>query len=415
MFYLIDLIIFAHKKFKMKKFWNNYIEAYKGLSNATWILALVMFINRSGAMVVPFLGVYLNNSLGFDLEDAGIVLSCFGIGSIIGGFTGGYLTDKLGSFKIQTFSLFACIPIYLYLPQLQDFMSLCIGITCLSTVTEILRPANSASVYNFAKPENLTRAFSLNRMALNLGYSIGPAIGGFIAAYSFDWLFYTNAIMIFCAGIIYFFYFKNRQQNEKNQSVDIPRENIVKKSAYKDVKFIWFSIFVSLYAFCFFQILNTLPLFYKNEVGLNEKEVGFLIAFSGIIVFLLEMVIVHYVEHKFSVARILIYGSILCGLTFLVLIPSQTILMLYFSMFLLCISEILVMPFTATVAANRSNHLNRGSYMAINGISFSIANVFSPLFGTKIANIYGFNALWLVNGSVILIACFGFYWIMKKM
>jgi len=400
----------------MKKFWNNYIEAYKGLSNATWILALVMFINRSGAMVVPFLGVYLTSQLGFSLDRAGIVLSCFGIGSIIGGLVGGFLTDKFGSFKIQTFSLFACIPVYLYLPELTTFSSLCLGIGLLSSITEILRPANSASVYNFAKPENLTRAFSLNRMALNLGYSIGPAIGGFIAAYSFSWLFYTNAIMIFCAGLVYFFYFRNRIENPKQNQSDLREDKPVeRKSAYTDVKYIWFSVFVAFYAFCFFQILNLLPLFYKDEVGLSEQEIGLLIAFSGVIVFLLEMIIVHWIEHKYTISKILIIGSILCGLTYLVLIPSQHIVMLYFSMFLLCISEILVMPFTATVAANRSNHLNRGSYMALNAISFSIANVFAPLVGTRIASNYGFNVLWLTNGALIFFACLGFYWIMKKM
>ena len=73
------------------------------------------------------------------------------------------------------------------------------------------------------------------------------------------------------------------------------------------------------------------------------------------------------------------------------------------------------MPFTATVAANRSNHLNRGSYMALNAISFSIANVFAPLVGTRIASNYGFNVLWLTNGALIFFACLGFYWIMKKM
>jgi len=400
----------------MKKYWENYIGAYKGLSNATWILALVMFINRSGAMVVPFLGVYLTSKLGFDLDKAGIVLSFFGVGSIIGGLVGGYLTDKFGSFKIQSFSLFACIPVYLYLPELESFFSLCLGIACLSSITEILRPANSASVYNFARPENLTRAFSLNRMALNLGYSIGPAIGGFIAAYSFSWLFYTNAIMIFSAGLVYFFYFKNRIENPQNNITDLREEQPIKKiSAYRDRNYVLFSVFVAFYAFCFFQILNLLPLFYKDEVGLSEQEIGLLIAFSGVIVFLLEMIIVHYVEYKYTISKILIFGSILCGLTYLVLIPSQHIIMLYFSMFLLCISEILIMPFTATVAANRSNNLNRGSYMALNAISFSIANVFAPLVGTRIASNYGFNMLWLTNGGLICIACFGFYWIMKRM
>ncbi|MDN3710174.1 hypothetical protein QW060_25195 [Myroides ceti] len=49
-----------------------------------------------------------------------------------------------------------------------------------------------------------------------------------------------------------------------------------------------FSVCVALYAFCFFQILNTLPLFYKNVALLDEKNVGILMAFNGIIVFTLR-------------------------------------------------------------------------------------------------------------------------------
>lgn len=401
----------------LKNYWKNYISAYQGLSSATWLLALVMFINQSGSMVLPFLGVYMTTVLDFSIKNAGIVLSTFGLGSILGSFVGGWLTDKFGSYKIQVFSLFCSIPFYLLLLVFNTFETLCISIFFLSFVKELFRPANSASVSFYAKPENITRAFSLNRMALNLGYSIGPAIGGFLAAVSYDLLFYVNGTMSFFAGLLFLFYFKNRKGNAPKERVITEKHEEITKapSAYTDVKFLFFSAFIAIYAFCFFQILNTLPLFYKNIALMSEKEVGLLMAFNGIVVFLLEMALVHYAEKKFSLTANMIIGSVFCGIAYLVLIPSHAIWVLYLSIFVISISEILIMPFASTVAVNRSSASNRGSYMGLNGISFSIAFVTSPLIGTAIAESYGFTNLWIFNCIMIVITSIGFYFLMKKM
>lgn len=400
---------------KLKLYWKNYLAAYQGLSNATWLLALVMFINQSGSMVLPFLGVYMTTVLDFSLKNAGIVLSAFGVGSILGSLVGGWLTDKLGSYKVQTFSLFLSIPFYVIIPIFQSFESLCLAIFFLSFIKELFRPANSASVSYYANPKNITRAFSLNRMALNLGYSIGPAIGGFLAAVSYNFLFYTNAVMSFLAGLLFFFYFRNKKGNEPKKVVSEKAQQMNSKSAYTDGKFVLFSIFIAIYAFCFFQILNTLPLFYKNVALMSEKEVGLLMGFNGIVVFILEMALVHYAEKKFTLSSTMIIGSLFCGLSFLVLIPTHTVWILYMSIFLISISEILIMPFASTVAVNRSNIFNRGSYMGLNGISFSIAFITSPLLGTMIAENLGYTELWIFNCVMILLATAGFYFIMKKM
>lgn len=400
----------------LKAYWKNYISAYHGLSNATWLLALVMFINQSGSMVLPFLGVYMTTVLDFSLENAGIVLSTFGVGSILGSLIGGWLTDKFGSFKIQAFSLFLSIPFYLIVPFFKTFETLCIAIFFLSFIKELFRPANSASVSYYARPENLTRAFSLNRMALNLGYSIGPAIGGFLAAVSYSFLFYTNALMSFAAGILFIIYFKNRKGHAPEKIIADKSEQIAKtKSAYADSKFLLFSLFIAIYAFCFFQILNTLPLFYKKVALMNEKEIGLLMAFNGIVVFVLEMALVHFAEKKFTLSTNMVIGSLFCGASFLILMPSHMVAILYLSIFLISISEILVMPFASTVAVNRSLPANRGSYMGLNGISFSAAFVTSPLIGTYIAENFGFTNLWIFNCLMIAVASIGFYIVMKKM
>jgi len=73
----------------MKNIYLNYISSFKGLSREIWFLAFVTFINRAGTMILPFLSRYLNEELEFTLEDVGIILSFFGIGSLVGHYLGG--------------------------------------------------------------------------------------------------------------------------------------------------------------------------------------------------------------------------------------------------------------------------------------------------------------------------------------
>src|SRR4051812_32633167 len=81
-----------------------YKRAYKGLSKETWFLSLVILINRSGTMVVPFMTMYATQKLGFSIPEAGIIMSFFGIGTVIGTFKGGKITDTIGYHKVQLFA-----------------------------------------------------------------------------------------------------------------------------------------------------------------------------------------------------------------------------------------------------------------------------------------------------------------------
>ena len=71
-----------------------------------------------------------------------------------------------------------------------------------SIISETFRPANSVAITKYARPENLTRAFSLNRMAINLGF-LYPALGGILSSVSYELLFITNAVGAILAGIFY--------------------------------------------------------------------------------------------------------------------------------------------------------------------------------------------------------------------
>jgi len=403
----------------MKKYFQLYLNAYRGLSQAAWMLSLVMLINRIGAMVIPFLGLYMTEHLHFSLKETGIVLSFFGLGAISGSYIGGKLTDKLGHFKVQLFSLFLTVPLFFLLTLLKTPAVLSIGIFVLSLTAETFRPANSVSIAYYAKPQNLTRALSLNRMALNLGFSIGPAMGGLLAAFSYNWLFYGNGISAALAGFVFYIYFRRREGNEnllrKAKSLKTQTGTLA-KSPYQDKPFLIFCFLCALYGICFFQLLSTLPLYYKQVFKLEDSGVGIILAFNGFVVFVLEMFLVHIAEKKFTSFQTITIGTVFLAISFLLLLnTSGGVWILFLSMFIFSISEILVLPFTSTIALKRALKSNQGAYMGLNGLAFSASHVLSPSIGTQIAANFGFNTLWLSTAILALLTTVGFYLIRNKL
>jgi predicted MFS family arabinose efflux permease len=381
------------------------------------MLSAVMLINRIGAMVLPFLGVYMVAELKFTLSQTGVVLSCFGLGAMAGSTLGGWLTDKVGHFRVQLTSIILSVPVFFLLPLLKDVFSLSVGVFVLSTITETFRPANSVSISVYAKPENITRSFSLNRMAINLGFSVGPALGGILAAISFKLLFFGNGITALLAGLLFYFYFKDLPVNKDRELLHHAKD--VKKvktgiSPWKDKPFLAYSFFCCLYSICFFQLLSTLPLFYRKVHHLTEGEIGLILASNGAAVFFLEMLLVQIAERRMRSANVITLGVLLGACSFLILLIPSGIWVLFLAMFIMSLSEIFAMPFMATVTVKRGSKDRKGAYMGLNALSVSAAFVFSPLIGTFVAEHFGFSALWIGTTVVGIATAFGFKWAFNK-
>ena len=381
------------------------------------MLSAVMLINRIGAMVLPFMGVYMVAELKFTISQTGVVLSCFGLGAMAGSALGGWLTDKVGHFRVQLTSIILSVPIFFLLPLFKEVWSLAIGVFVLSIITETFRPANSVSISVYAKPENITRSFSLNRMAINLGFSIGPALGGILAAISFKLLFYGNGITALLAGLLFYFYFKDLPVNKNRELLqDAKDEKKIKTgiSPWRDRPFIIYSLYCCLYSICFFQLLSTLPLFYRQVHHLSERNIGLILASNGLVVFALEMLIVQVAERKMRATSVIIAGVFLGAVSFLILLITSGIWVLFLAMFIMSVSEILAMPFMATVTIKRGSTDRKGAYMGFNALSVSSAFVLSPLIGTFVAEHFGFSALWIGTAIVGIATAFGFKWVFSK-
>jgi predicted MFS family arabinose efflux permease len=394
-----------------------YTNSFKGLSKESWMLALVMLINRAGSMVLPFLGVYMTNHLHFSIENTGIVLSFFGIGSVIGSWLGGFITDKIGEYKVQSFSLLLSVPLFCLIPVFKTEVGVAAIILIQSIVSDAFRPANSVAITKYAKPENITRAFSLNRMAVNLGFSIGPALGGILSAISYEFLFFANALTALSAGILYIVFFKKRNKLARLKAQKVKEVIEIKKdsSPYRDGKFLLYCFFCMLFSICFFQLFSTLTIFYKDTAHLSQQNIGYLLGYSGFVVVLLEMGLVQVAEKYFSLAVTMFLGTFICGISYAMLGFDHSMLTLIVSMSLLCVGEIWALPFMSTITALRSGKNNKGAYMGLNGISFSIAFIVTPYLGTLIAEKLGFTTLWIGTGILATAIAMAFYFIVPWM
>ncbi len=391
-----------------------YADSFKGLSKEAWMLSIVMLINRSGSMVLPFLGVYMTDQLEFSIKESGLVLSFYGVGSVIGSWLGGYFTDKFGEYRVQSTSLFLSAPLFLLIPIFTSVEGMALIILLQSIISETFRPANSVAITKYARPENLTRAFSLNRMAINLGFSIGPALGGILSSVSYELLFITNAVGAILAGIFYVRFFRKRHKiyQKKMKEKPIVKEATEKeRSPYRDSPFLVYCLLCAIFSVCFFQFFNTIPIFYKEVAHLDQKSIGYILGYSGFIIVVLEMLVVNFADKYLTIAKTLLYGILMCAAAYAMLAINHHISLIMLSISILSVGEILVLPFMSTITALRSGKTNQGAYMGLNGMTFSISFIITPLLGTSVASDLGFNTLWIGSGVVLAFAGIAMYFV----
>ncbi|MGB1268463.1 MAG: MDR family MFS transporter [Flavobacteriaceae bacterium] len=375
----------------MKKIYFNYIDSFKGLSKEVWWLALITLINRAGTMVIPFLSLYLTESLDFSLSNVGWIMSAFGLGSVIGSWLGGKLTDKIGYYKVMLFSLLATGFLFFGLQYLTTFYSFCIGIFLVMLVADTFRPAMFVALSAYSKPENKTRSVTLIRLAINLGFSAGPAVGGLIITYlSYGGLFWVDGITCILASVLLL----NVLNPKTAKTID---EEIVEnpKSAYTDKTFWIFLVAMSLFGIVFLQFFSTIPLYYKDAHHLSELEIGIIMGMNGFIIFVLEMPLVKWLENsKRTKSGLMLFGAILTGLSFLVLNSTSWAGILIISMLLVTVGEMIAFPFSNAFAMDRSKRGNKGEYMALYSISFSVAHIFSHNGGMHLVEEFGYDYTW---------------------
>jgi hypothetical protein len=383
-----------------------YRAAYAGLPREVWWLAVALFVNRCGAMVLPFLTLYLTQKLGFSGALAGRMVSVYGVGAVCGAYLGGRLAERFGAIRFQTVCLFLAGPGFMLLPLWKTWPAMAANLFLVSLIAEAVRPANATAITQLTTPANRMRAFALQRLAANFGFSFGPAIGGLLATIDFKWLFFVDGFSTMAAGGALLAIF--RMQRIK-RAVDVHASAVAAASPLRDRLFVGFLLLMLANMIVFFQFGSTYPLFLHDHFGLNTDSIGLMFAVNTTVIVLFEMLLVDAIK-EWPLLRTIGWGCLISCVGFGMLPFGQTAPYAVAAMLVLTMGEMLSLALSTGFVANRSGAGGEASYMGWYMVMLATASVAGPAIGSAIYQANP-NAVWYAALGVGVAVLAGFQWL----
>jgi predicted MFS family arabinose efflux permease len=362
------------------RYWQGYARSLTGLSREVWVLAAVMFLNRCGFVVVPFFGLYLTQARGFSALEMGRTMALAGVGSLLGSLLGGWASDRFGPFRVQVASLLLSIPLYLALGQARS--PLAIGALLFTTllVVDALRPANSAAIAQHSTPETRARSFGLLRLSVNLGWTVGPTLAGFLAATNYGLLFRCNAVAVAVAAVTLVCF--GRRRAEQGATHEVAEEAL--PDAYRpwrDGRLLAVLGCVFLAELCFFQFLTTWPLYLREQRGLDERAVGALFAVNTLLIVLFELPLTRAIQRRAPLPMVAL-GMAVAGVGFGLTPLASGFLSAAVTVAVWTLGEMLQAPQIPTWIAARCPPALRGRTLGLYTFTHALAFSCAPLCGT---------------------------------
>lgn len=170
------------------------------LQPSVWWLAGASLINRMGAMVFPFLVLYFHRQMQLPLETATAIAAAYGVGSGCSAPLGGWLADRYDAVRLFALSLISAGLLMALFPFLGGTAFLTAATFLMALLTDLSRPASLTALARLGGATHSREAFNLNYLAVNLGMSVGPLVGGYLALYDYRYLFWANSFSSLAAG-----------------------------------------------------------------------------------------------------------------------------------------------------------------------------------------------------------------------
>ena len=365
------------------------------LPKQVWILSGLTLINRAGTMVLPFLTLYLTKNLNFTPGRAGFIFALYGVGALIATPVAGMLGDRFGSLLIMRASLIVSGILMLCFPYARSYGAV-IGLTvALAMINEAFRPANLAYVSRVVEPELLKPAFSLVRLAINLGMSIGPAVGGLLAGVSFKWLFSIDGVTSVIAGIGLILAGSGLALSPAQLEHEAKKQKSRSSSsaAWKDMRFVYFMIALIPVTFVFFQHISSMPLYLVQDLHLSPAQYGLMFTINTLLIVFLEVPL-NLSTIQWTHRKNLMVGSALFAIGFGALAFSVGFWSVTASVVIWTFGEMILFPGSSAYVSHLAPAERQGEYMGFYSMSFALAFMFAPWLGTYILQNEGGVFLW---------------------
>jgi MFS family permease len=364
-----------------------------------WLLFWGMLLNAAGvSMVWPFLTIYVRQQLGVPLTQVGLLLSVNSLAGFVGTSFAGPAADRFGRKRVMVLSLAAGALGMLAMSRADNYASWIAIMAFAGAFNPLYRVGADAMVADLVGPAERPGAYALLRMIANLGVAIGPALGGFITSVSYAIAFYAAAV----ASTGYALLLALRARETLPASTPEAREvNRGYGPVLRDRPFLAFVGVYGLAGMAYVMMMVLLPVYAKENFGIPESQYGFIMATNAAMVVLFQYAVTRRTSRR-AALPVLAVGSLFFAAGLGAISLSSVFLGFWFSMVILTIGEMIVIPTSTTLTANLAPSDMRGRYMGVYTISWGMAFGFGPVLGGMLNDNLGPTAIWY--GAAMLAA-----------
>jgi MFS family permease len=369
------------------------------LPRAFWVLFTGTFNNRFGTFVMPFLAIYLTRE-GYTITKAGLAISAYGAGALLASLIGGHLADTIGrrhTMVVGSWSAAASLIALYYASGLPAIMAVA---AINGFANALYNPAASALIADLVPDRLRVRAFAGLRFAVNAGFGLGSAAAGFLAKYSFAWLFYGDALTLIIFGTIALFYLPHGVRQQRGGHGYVPWSTALGR-IFRDRAFVAMFASALLSAIVFSQFNTSYGLEVERR-GFDTTVYGSLLALNGLMVILFELPLTS-LTMRFAAKRVIALGYAVLGCGFALNAIGSSLTVLFLSMALFTLGEMIALPMQSAYVARIAPRDLRGRYSGALGMAWCFASALGPAGGMWIFATHH-DALWISCGAFGLLA-----------
>ena len=386
-----------------KKVYNDYPRAF-------WIYNIIVFIDRLGGfMLYPFFALYLTQKFNIGMSTVGILFAIFSLSGMVGSALGGALADRMGRKVVIIISLVLSSLSALgmgFAPTLEIFIAV---VAIVGTLSSIGHPAHEAVVADLLPPDKRAEGYGIIRVIFNLAVIIAPPIAGLLIARSYLTLFIVDAaISLISATIVIFALPETKPQAHAHAKPESMKQTFAGYGrVFKDTRFVAFIGVTVMMTLVYMNMNSTLGVFMRDQHGMPALSFGSLLSLNAVIVVLCQFWVARKLE-KYKPMLMMAAGSLLYAVGFAMYGFVPTFALFAVAMIIITIGEMIVSPFQQSMVASFAPEDMRGRYMAVSGLTWSIAFTIGPYFAGLILDSANPNLLWIICGVIGLIATLGF-------
>jgi MFS family permease len=383
---------------------------YNEYPRAFWTYNLMVFIDRLGGfMLYPFFALYLTQKFEIGMSTVGLLFAGFSISHMVGAALGGAITDRMGRKSVIIFSLMLSSLSALgmgFAPSLGIFIAVSIVV---GTLSSIGHPAHEAVVADLLPPEKRAEGYGIIRVIFNLAVIIAPAIAGLLIARSYLLLFIVDAVIsLIAAAVVLFGLPETKPQGHAHAKPETMKQTFAGYGrVFRDTPFVAFIGVTVMMTLVYMNMNSTLGVFLRDQRGLPEMGYGSLLSINAILVVLFQFWIARRLE-RYKPMLMLAAGSLLYAIGFGMYGYISGFALFVTAMVVITIGEMVVTPFQQSLVASFAPEDMRGRYMAVSGLSWSIAFMIGPYFAGLLLDSANPNLLWALCGFFGILAAIGF-------